>query len=121
MLHREPTVVAIPRIGVDAESELVDIELECFILIANVDTDHSDTLTHRTTSVKSDPILTLASCRRFSETAIVRSGRWAALTKQAGTHSSSCGADFSSARRLLGLWPVTSWNVRPNVPRLFQP
>ena len=62
-----------------------------------------------------------ASCRRFSETAIVRSGRWAALTKQAGTRSSSCGAACSRARSSPGLSPVTSRNVRPNVPRLFQP
>src|SRR5688572_902869 len=36
MLHREPAIVAVPRVGVDAESELLDIELEGFLLIANV-------------------------------------------------------------------------------------
>src|SRR5688500_14170283 len=98
MLHCEPAVVTVPRIGVDAESELLDIELKGFVLIANVKTDHPDTLIHGT-SVSSDPfILPSASCRRFSETAIVRSGRWAAMRKQAGTCSSWCGAAFSRAR-----------------------
>ena len=35
----------------------------------------------------SDPFIPPASRRRFSETAIVRSGRCAALTKQAGTRA----------------------------------
>src|SRR5260221_9580021 len=120
MLYREPAVVAVPRIGVNAESEFLDIELDGFVLIANVHTDHLDTLAHGT-SVSSAPSIPPVSCRRFSETAILRSGRRAALTKQAGTRSSSCGATFSRARSSPGLSPVTSRNVRPNVPKLFQP
>jgi hypothetical protein len=38
----------------DAEPELLDVELERLLLIANVNTDDSDTLTHGT-SLSSDP------------------------------------------------------------------
>ena len=70
-----------------AKTQLFDVELKSFVLIADVQTDHLDTLIHGN-SISSDPLtLPLPSCRRFSETAIMRSGRWAALRKQAGTHS----------------------------------
>src|SRR6185369_9106991 len=108
MLHREPAVVAVLRVGVDAEPQLLDIELKGFVLIANVHTDYPDTLAHGTFSVASAPLISPASCRRFSETAIVRPGRWAALTKQAGARSRSCDAACSRDRSSLGLWPVTS-------------
>src|SRR5688500_17993972 len=120
VLHREPAVVAVSHVGVDAKPKLFDVEIEGFALITNVQTDHFDTLAHGT-SVSSDPFLSLAPCRRFSETAIVRSGRCAALRKQAGTRSGSRGRACSRARSSLGLSPVMSRNVRPNVPRLLQP
>src|SRR6476646_11609016 len=104
----------------DAKSEFFDVELQGFVLIANVQSDYCDALAHMT-SVCSDRILSPASCFRFSETAIVRSGRWAALRKQPGTRSRSCLVAFSRARSSLGLSPVMSRNVRPNVPRLFHP
>src|SRR5689334_6285497 len=116
MLHRQPAVVAVLRVGVDAESQLVDIELQGLILIADVQSDYSNALAH-VSSVSLERIISPASCRRFSETAIVRCGRCAAATKQCGTRSSSCVAAFSRARSSLGLSPVTSRNVRPNVPR----
>ncbi len=74
MLHRQPAVVAVPRVGVDAESKLLDIERQGFVLIADVKTNNSDTLAHGT-SLSSASAISTASCRRFSETAIVRWGR----------------------------------------------
>lgn len=40
---------------------------------------------------------------------------------QAGTRASACDAARVSSRRFPGLSPVTSRNVRPNVPRLLHP
>src|SRR5262245_10759270 len=121
VLHGQPAVVAVPRVGMDAESQLLDIELTRFLLIADVQTDDANTLAHGA-SLSSDPfIVSSASRRRFSETAIVRPGRWAARRMQAGTGSSWCGAAFSRARSSPGLSPVTSRKVRPKVPRLFHP
>src|SRR5437762_2491641 len=62
VLHREPAVVAVSRVSVDAESQLLDIELKGFVLIANVQTNHPDTLAtliHVTsgTSDFSDPVV----------------------------------------------------------------
>jgi hypothetical protein len=51
----------------------------------------------------------------------VRSGRCAALKKHAGTRSSARAAALARVRTAPGLSPVTSRNVRPNVPRLSQP
>lgn len=78
--HREPAVVAVARVGMHAESELADIELQGFVLITNVQSDYSDTLIHATSGFCGAPFVAPASCRRFSETAEVRSGRCAALT-----------------------------------------
>ena len=75
MLHREPTEVAVSRIGMDAEAQLFDIELEGFVLIANVQPDYSDTLTHNNSGLLGAPFLPACSRRRFSETAVVMSGR----------------------------------------------
>src|SRR5438876_8933381 len=120
VLHREPTIVTIAHIRVNAKPELLDGERERFVLISHVQTDHFDTLAHRT-SFCSDPFISPASRRRFSETAIVRSGRCAALRTQAGTRPSSCAVALARARFAPGLSPVTSRKVRPNVPRLSQP
>src|SRR3546814_1827433 len=76
---------------------------------------------HGSSFVLGAPTVSAASRRRFSETAMVRSGRWAALRKQPGTCSSACVAACSRARSSRGLSPVMSRKVRPNVPRLFQP
>src|SRR5205814_4664478 len=97
-----------------------DVKCKCFVLVADVDSGHPDTLAHRTSSVSPDAI-TVEFRRRFSKTAILRLGRWAALTKQWGTSWSWWPAAFSRARSSLGLSPVTSRKMRPNVPRLFQP
>src|SRR5207302_1371012 len=86
VLNRKPAIVTVARVRVHAEPELLDVEIERFLLIADVETDHSDTLAHGT-SVASAPSIARASRRRFSETAILRLGRYAALTKQAGTCS----------------------------------
>src|SRR3546814_4013235 len=61
------------------------------------------------------PTVSPASRRRFSETAMVRSGRWAALRKQPGTCSSACVAARCRARSWRGVSPVMSRKVRPNV------
>ena len=87
VLHREPAVVAILRVRVDAESEFFDIELKGFVLISNVQADNPDTLTHGTSVFSAESFISPASCRRFSETALVRFGLWAALRMHAGTGS----------------------------------
>jgi hypothetical protein len=51
----------------------------------------------------------------------MRSGRCAALRKQAGTRCGSYGRARMPARTSPGLSPVMSRNTRPKVPRLFQP
>src|SRR5690606_39266761 len=84
MLHREPAIIAVRGIGVHPEAELLDVELQRFVLIANVQAGHSDTLGHGTSNCFDPCSLPASSRRRFSETAIVRAGRWAALTKQCG-------------------------------------
>src|SRR5207244_11934415 len=93
VLHREPAVVAVPHVGVDAEPELLDIECERLILISNIQTDHFDALAHRT-SISSVSFVSPSSCRRFSETAIVRPGRWAARRKHSSTRSRACAVPF---------------------------
>ena len=59
--------------------------------------------------------------RRFSETAIVRLGRCAALRTQWGTLPRSEAAARARSRIAPGLSPVISRNIRPKVPRLAQP
>src|SRR5438046_10089017 len=119
MLHRQPPIIAVPRVRVHAEAELLDIKRQRFVLVADVNSGHSDTLAHGTSFSFSAVPLPFESSRRFSETAIVRFGRCAARTKQCGTCDSACDAAFSRARSSLGLSPVTSRNTRPKVPRLF--
>src|SRR5439155_23327556 len=121
MLHRQPAIIAIARIRVDLESELIDVKAKRLVLIADVDTSDSDTLGHGTSFSLDAVPLSSDSWRRFSETAIVRIGRCAARTKQCGTRASSCAADCSRARSSLGLSPMPSRKTRPNVPRQFQP
>ena len=75
MLHGKPAIVAVSHVGMDAETELVDVEIYGLILIADVDTDHSNTLTYGTSIVSDRSTLSSASRRRFSETAVLRSGR----------------------------------------------
>src|SRR6185436_11561382 len=76
MLHRQPAIIAIPRIGMDAKSELADIELKRLILIAHEHACNANTLCHLGNSVLSwASLVSDASRRRFSETAIVRFGR----------------------------------------------
>src|SRR4051812_35018756 len=121
MLHRQPAIVAIALIRVDAESKRIDIEAERLVLIADVDTGDSDTRAHGT-SFSLDPVpLPPNFRRRFSKTAILRFGRCAARTKQCGTFVSACCAAFSRARSSPGLSPVMSRKMRPKVPMLFQP
>src|SRR5262249_35934004 len=115
-----PAVVAVLRVGVQLEAELADIEIDGLVLIADVETDHSDTFRHVTSSSLASSVAS-ASSRRFSETEMLRSGRRAALTKQAGTRSRVWVAAWSRARNSPGLTPVMSRKVRPNVPRLLQP
>src|SRR6185503_12113376 len=127
VLDRQPAVVTVSGIRVNAEPDLVDVERQRFLLITHVNADHFDTLialahvTSLGTSVSSESFVPSSSRRRFSETAIFRSGRWAAATKQAGTRPRSWPAARSRARIAPGLSPVTSRNVRPKVPRLPHP
>src|SRR5262245_17138483 len=106
MLHGQPAIVTIPYVRVNAESELLDIERERLVLISHVQTDDFDTLAHLGPSVGSGPFIPPVSWRRFSETAIVRSGRCAALTMHAGTRPSSCAAALARSRMAPGLSPV---------------
>src|SRR6185295_1361722 len=74
-LHCEPAILAVARVGVDAETEVLYIEIERFILIAHVNASDANTLCHLGTSVSSSaPLVSEPSRRRFSETAIVRFG-----------------------------------------------
>src|SRR5262249_27542392 len=120
MLHRQPAIVAVSGVRMDTKAELFDIELQRLVLIVNIQAGYLDTLAHKT-SLWVRPLLPPHFRRRFSETAILRSGRWAALTKQWGTRSRSCGTARNRLRNAPGLSPITSRKVRPKVPRLFQP
>src|SRR5580692_1688190 len=120
MLHGQPAIVTVPHVRVDAKPEFLDVERERFVLISHVQTDHSDTLAHRL-SFRSVAVIPAAKRRRFSETAILRSGRRAALRKQAGTRLSSRPVTLARARIAPGVSPVMSCKVRPNVPRLPHP
>ncbi len=129
VLHREPAVVAVPRIGVDAEAELLDIELERLVLIADIQTGHRHPGSRHPalmappgTSVSSALSISSASCRRFSETAIVRFGPVGGAEEAgAAPARARCGRLLAGAGASPGLSPVTSRKVRPKVPRLFQP
>src|SRR5690606_33362121 len=130
VLHGQPAIVAVACVRVYAEAELADVEVVGFVLVAyvqaedeagDVDVVCQGAVVHGSSSVLGASTVSPASSRRFSETAMVRSGRWAALRKQPGTCSSACGAACCRARSSLGLSPVMSRKVRPNVPRLFQP
>src|SRR5262245_13842620 len=120
MLHREPAIVTVLHIGMDFEPELLDVERESLFLVSHVQTDHFDTLTHWA-SLLCGPMIPPATRRRFSETAVLRSGRWAALTMHAGTRPRPCAAPLARSRMVRGLSPVMSRKVRPKVPRLPQP
>src|SRR5262245_30335175 len=74
MLHREPAIVPVARVGVDLEAQLAHIEVERLVLVVHIKTNYSDTYGHLGTSVFSASVLSQASRRRFSETAILRSG-----------------------------------------------
>src|SRR3546814_5686962 len=130
MLHGQPAVVAVACVGVDAEAELADVEVVGFVLVADVQADDQAgdgdvvcqrAVVHGSSFVLGAPPVSPASRRRFSETAMVRSGRWAALRKQPGTWSSACVAARCRARSWRGHSPVMSRKVSPNAPRLFQP
>src|SRR5690606_37333634 len=122
VLHREPAVIAVARVRVDVETQFVDVERKRLVLVAHVQADHTHTnvLAHGTSFVRA-VFIPSASRLRFSETAVLRSGRWAARTAHSGTRSASGTAGRSRARSSPGLSPVMSRNTRPNVPRLFQP
>src|SRR5690606_19867279 len=88
MLHGQPAVVAVAGVGVHAEAELADVEIVGFILVAHVEADDEagngnvggeGAVVHGSCSVLGAPKVSPASRRRFSETAMVRSGRAAAL------------------------------------------
>src|SRR5262245_55441681 len=74
MLHREPAIVPIARVRVDLEAQLAHVEVERLFLVVHIKTDYSDTYGHLGTSVSSGSVISPASRRRFSETAILRSG-----------------------------------------------
>src|SRR4249919_1340763 len=120
ILHRQPAIVAVAGVGMEFDAELPDIKFQRLVLVANVKTGYFDTLAHMT-SYLSEPPISSASRRRFSETAMLRFGRRAALTKQWGTSSSSWATDWSCSRNSAGALPVMSRKMRPNVPRLDQP
>jgi hypothetical protein len=87
MLDRQPAVGTVAHVCVDAEAELVDVEGERFVLVIDVQAHHINTLVHDTSLVDGGTV-SLATRRRFSKTAMVRSGRCAAFRTQAGTRSS---------------------------------
>src|SRR5207237_4322553 len=130
----QPAIVAVLHVGVDLEAQLLDVEGARFLLVAHVEADHLHALVTawaatRTgcrrrcrrrfhgTSLSCAPSISSPSCLRFSETAIVRSGRRAALRKQAGSRSSAWAEASSCSRTAAGVLPVVTRNVRPKVPR----
>ncbi|EEF27589.1 conserved hypothetical protein [Ricinus communis] len=121
MLHREPPIRAVAHVRMDAKSELVDIERERFVLIVDIQPHYVDSLVHFDISSIGGRNVPFALRRRFSKTAVVRSGRCAAFRMHAGTWASWRPLARASTRIAPGLRPVTSRNVRPNVPRLSQP
>ncbi len=87
MLDREPAVGTVAHVRVDTESELVDVERERFVLVIDVQAHYIYTLVHGISLVDGQNV-SLAMRRRFSKTAMLRSGRCAAFRTQAGTRSS---------------------------------
>src|SRR3546814_12175127 len=84
MLHGQPAVVAVACVGVDAEAELADVEVVGFVLVADVQADDQAgdgdvvcqrAVVHGSSFVLGAPTVSPASRRRFSETAMVRSGQ----------------------------------------------
>src|SRR5262245_2765481 len=74
MFHSEPAIVPIARVGVDLEAQLAHVKVKRLVLVMHIKTDYSDTFCHLGTSVSSGSVLSPASRRRFSETAILRPG-----------------------------------------------
>src|SRR5690349_6964999 len=87
MLDGEPAIRTVAHVRVDAKTQFVDVEPKRLVLIVDVHAHHADTLIHHTSLVDATTV-SVASQRRFSETALVRSGRCAAFRMQAGTWSS---------------------------------
>ncbi len=120
MLDRKPAIVTVAHVRMDAEPQLLDVERDCFR------PDRGRTNRPFGYPGSSD-LLNLQSRlyrpsnrRRFSETAIVRSGRCAARRTQAGTRSMPRATALACTRIEPGFSPVMSRTVRPNVPRLAQ-
>ncbi|MNV56048.1 hypothetical protein D3C71_1483160 [compost metagenome] len=90
MLDGQPAVVAIAHIRVNAKAQFFDVERQRFVLIVHVQADNIDSFVHDSSLVDSRNVAAAAR-RRFSKTALSRSGRCAALTTQAGTRASSSG------------------------------
>ncbi len=83
--------MAVAHIGMHTETQLVDIERQCSVLVVHIQPDYVDPLAHhRSLLLVGDGFVPSASWRRFSETAVTRSGRCAAFSTQAGTRSSCC-------------------------------
>ena len=121
VLHRQPAIVAVPRVGVDAEPELFDIELEAL----RPDRGHTDRR-HRHPGSWDLRCFGALLSRRLPPPLLRNCDREVGPVggaDEAGRHRprGSCGAACSRARSSPGLSPVTSRNVRPKVPRLFQP
>src|SRR5690606_20344165 len=114
------SVLAVAHVGMDLEPQLFRVERQRFVLVAHVQHDYLDTLCHGT-YVGWRPFVATACSRRFSETAVPNPGRGAARTAHSGACARPCGAGRSRVRSAPGLSPVMSWNMRPKVPRLFQP
>ena len=45
-LDRQPALVAVSDVGVDAKSQFFDVERKRFVLIAHIQADHIHTLSH---------------------------------------------------------------------------
>src|SRR3954471_19278593 len=112
MLHRQPAIVAILHVGVDAEPELPHVERHRFVLVAHVHTGNLDTLAHRTSFVLRRTFLPRSIRRRFSETAMVRCGRWAPPRMQSGARPGSRAVTRPRLRKPPGFSPVMSLKVR---------
>ncbi|MNR39512.1 hypothetical protein D3C85_1577270 [compost metagenome] len=119
MLDREPTVGPIAHVRVYAKSKLLNVERERLVLILDVYACDIDTFVHDSSLVDARTV-SLAWRRRFSKTAVPRSGRCAAFSTQAGMPP--WGMSLRASLRMApGLWPVMSRKMRPKVPRLSQP
>ncbi|MNV76406.1 hypothetical protein D3C71_1697550 [compost metagenome] len=85
VLHREPPVGTVAHVGVHPKSQFADIKGQRLILVIHIQAHHSNAtpartlVRHHCSLVVDGWFVPFAAVRRFSETAVVRSGRCAAF------------------------------------------